>query len=171
MNERDVIELLRREVAKAGSGAAWARRHDFSRAYISDLLTGKSGKSEIGACLLDALGLEVTSRRKIRSAPKQRSGLGFASGISKKAGKLLSSAFRLFGVGRRTQFRPFPDRHVTKFTGRLSQTRGDLCHGCTKADRKVSSWCLPGPGDFGRIVGRLIGARWRWRFWPAVEIR
>jgi hypothetical protein len=70
MNERDVIELLRREVARAGSGAAWARRTGFSRAYISDLLTGKSGKSEIGARLLDALGLEVTYRRKKRTAPK-----------------------------------------------------------------------------------------------------
>jgi hypothetical protein len=69
MNERDVIELLRREVTRAGSGAAWARRHAFSRAYISDLL-GKSGKSEIGARLLDALGLEVTYRRTKRTAPK-----------------------------------------------------------------------------------------------------
>ena len=64
MNERDVIELLRRQVERAGSGAAWARRNGFSRAYISDLLTGKSGKSEIGARLLDPLGLEVTYRRK-----------------------------------------------------------------------------------------------------------
>jgi hypothetical protein len=70
MNEQDVIKLLRREVAKAGSGAAWARTHGFSRAYISDLLTGKSGKSEIGARLLDALGLEVTYRRKKRTTPK-----------------------------------------------------------------------------------------------------
>jgi hypothetical protein len=70
MNERDVIELLQREVTRAGSGAAWARRHGFSRANISDLLTGKSGKSEIGARLLDALGLEITYRRKRRIAPK-----------------------------------------------------------------------------------------------------
>ena len=67
MNEEDVIEMLRREVARAGSGAAWARKHGFSRAYISDLLTGKSGRSEIGARLLDALGLEVVYRRKKRT--------------------------------------------------------------------------------------------------------
>ena len=67
MNAEDVIEMLRREVARAGSGAAWARKHGFSRAYISDLLTGKSGRSEIGTRLLDALGLEVVYRRKKRT--------------------------------------------------------------------------------------------------------
>jgi hypothetical protein len=77
MNKRDVIELLRREVTRAGSGAAWARRHAFSRAYISDLLTGKSGKLEIGARLLDALGLEVTYRRK--SELRQNNGAALAS--------------------------------------------------------------------------------------------
>ena len=70
MNEQDVIKLLRREVAKAGSGAAWARTQGFSRAYVSDLLTGKSGKSEIGARLLAALDLEVTYRLKKRTTPK-----------------------------------------------------------------------------------------------------
>ena len=72
MNEGDVIQLLRREVSKAGSGAAWARKHGFSRAYISDLLTGKSGRSEIGARLLDALGLEVVYRRKKRPSPQSK---------------------------------------------------------------------------------------------------
>jgi len=71
MNEEDVIEMLRREVARAGSGAAWARKHGFSRAYISDLLTGKSGRSEIGTRLLDALGLEVVYRRKKRTLPSK----------------------------------------------------------------------------------------------------
>lgn len=71
MTEDDVIELLKREVAKAGSRAAWARQHGFSRAYVSDLLTGKSGKTEIGPRLLDALGLEVTYRRRKKAAPSR----------------------------------------------------------------------------------------------------
>jgi hypothetical protein len=68
MNENDVIELLRREIAKTGSRAAWARMHGFSRAYVSDLLSGKSGRTEIGPRLLDALGLEVTYRRRKKAA-------------------------------------------------------------------------------------------------------
>jgi hypothetical protein len=68
MNEDDVIKLLRRDVAKAGTPAAWARLHGFSRAYVSDLLSGKSGKTEIGPRLLDALGLEVSYRRRKKGA-------------------------------------------------------------------------------------------------------
>jgi hypothetical protein len=71
MTEDDVIALLKREVAKAGSRAAWARLHGFSRAYVSDLLSGKSGKTEIGPRLLDALGLEVTYRRRKKATPSK----------------------------------------------------------------------------------------------------
>ena len=67
MNEEDVIEMLRREVARAGSGAAWARKHGFSRAYISDLLTGKSGRSEIW-------GLACSTHLVSKSSTGARSG-------------------------------------------------------------------------------------------------
>lgn len=61
-------EQMRKHAAKVimadGSAAEWARRHGFSRAYVSAVLTGKTMPSDR---LLDALGLErkeVTFRRK-----------------------------------------------------------------------------------------------------------
>jgi transcriptional regulator with XRE-family HTH domain len=49
----EVVELLRRACAKAGSQRAWARQHGVSVAYVSDVLRGRRdpGKSilaEIG---------------------------------------------------------------------------------------------------------------------------
>ena len=65
----DVCRLLVVACYDAGGRLEWAKRHDFSTAYLSAVLLKKKAPSER---LLDALGLEkvvetrVTYRRKKR---------------------------------------------------------------------------------------------------------
>ena len=51
----DVLRQLRRECRELGSQAEWARRNDFTRAFISDLL---AGRRDVTDRLAAALGFE-----------------------------------------------------------------------------------------------------------------
>lgn len=51
--DADLIALLRREAAAAGSAAEWGRRHDLSRGYLCDVLAGRRA---VSARLAAALG-------------------------------------------------------------------------------------------------------------------
>ena len=65
MDLTQVLALLKRRCASAGGQAAWAKAHDLSPAYVSDVL---NGRREPGAGILRALGVErVISYRR---APK-----------------------------------------------------------------------------------------------------
>ncbi len=55
MTESDVIDLVRSEVARAGSMRELSRQWNVSCVYISDLLRGRRGP---GPTILDPLGLE-----------------------------------------------------------------------------------------------------------------
>ncbi len=55
LTERDVIERLRADVARAGSAQAWAAAHGFSPPYIHDVLRGRRS---LATRILDALGVE-----------------------------------------------------------------------------------------------------------------
>lgn len=55
MNEKQVIELVRSEVTRAGSMRALGREWGVNVAYISDLLNGRRGP---GPKILAPLGLE-----------------------------------------------------------------------------------------------------------------
>lgn len=60
MNEQEVIERLRAAVEAAGGLRSFGRAHDFSAAYISDVLRGQRKPADR---ILSVLGLErvVTS--------------------------------------------------------------------------------------------------------------
>lgn len=68
MDANQVRTQLRRATEKAGTALNWARAHDVSTAYLSDVMTGKR---QPGEKILDALGLErvVTYRRKPSPRP------------------------------------------------------------------------------------------------------
>ncbi len=55
MTESDVIDLVRSEVARAGSMRELSRQWNVSCAYISDLIRGRRVP---GPAILDPLGLE-----------------------------------------------------------------------------------------------------------------
>jgi len=55
MTAEKLRDMLRRECERAGSQAAWAKKHGIGPAYISDII---SGRREPGAKLLRALGVE-----------------------------------------------------------------------------------------------------------------
>jgi len=51
----EIMTLLRRRVADAGTQAAWCRMHGVSVQYLCDAL---AGRREIGPLILGALGYE-----------------------------------------------------------------------------------------------------------------
>jgi hypothetical protein len=53
MTRLQVVEMLRRSCAKAGSQRAWARAHGVSVAYVSDVLRGRR---DPGKSILTGLG-------------------------------------------------------------------------------------------------------------------
>ena len=55
LDEAALRELLREACAKVGSQQAWAKRHDLSGSYVTDVLRGRRGP---GQGLLDAMGYE-----------------------------------------------------------------------------------------------------------------
>jgi hypothetical protein len=59
--EQDVIRLLRVEIKKDGSQAAWARRLNIDRPNVNAMLSGRIPVSKIVA---DALGLRRTYTAK-----------------------------------------------------------------------------------------------------------
>ena len=63
MNADGVRALIKSEVRKIGSAAAWAHAHDLSAAYVCDIL---AGRRDPGKSVLKVLDLEkiVTYRRK-----------------------------------------------------------------------------------------------------------
>lgn len=63
MNTEQVRLLLRQQIDKEDSAAAWATKHKMSRVYVSDVL---AGRREPGDKILEALGLVkiVLYRRK-----------------------------------------------------------------------------------------------------------
>jgi hypothetical protein len=54
VTEREVLQMLRKACQDAGSQRAWAHAHEFSEAYVSDIL---SGRREITVSVANALGL------------------------------------------------------------------------------------------------------------------
>lgn len=63
-----VKEFLRKECAKAGGQAAWAKAHGISPSYVSDAM---QSRREPGDKILDALGLvRVVTYRKAKFEKK-----------------------------------------------------------------------------------------------------
>lgn len=62
LRNRDMIAILRSACATAGTQAAWAAKHGFSPAYVSDVLNGRRDMSE---ALANALGF----LREVRFVP------------------------------------------------------------------------------------------------------
>lgn len=62
MKYDQVVEMLRREVSRAGAQSRWAESHGMSQSYVANVLRGRN---EPGPLVLEALGLErvVTYRR------------------------------------------------------------------------------------------------------------
>lgn len=56
MTEDDVRALLHKATEKAGGVRAWARAHNLSAAYVSDV---RLGRRSLGPAILAALGLEI----------------------------------------------------------------------------------------------------------------
>ena len=65
MTAGEVRELLRKACEKAGTQGAWAKAHEVSAAYVSDVILGRR---DPGPAICEALGLEAvpatTYRRK-----------------------------------------------------------------------------------------------------------
>jgi len=59
--EEDVIRLLRAEIKKDGSQAAWARRNSIERTNVNAML---SGRISVSKPVADALGLRRTYTTK-----------------------------------------------------------------------------------------------------------
>jgi len=55
LNKQEVVNLLRKEIAKAGSQSEWARRTGIHRTALSALLNGRKG---LQPKILAALGLK-----------------------------------------------------------------------------------------------------------------
>ena len=70
MTTEEVLALLRKRCATAGSQSEWARAHKLSVAYVSDVLKGNRLP---GHGIVDALGLE-------REPPRFRRRRGKANG-------------------------------------------------------------------------------------------
>lgn len=66
-NSAEVLADLRREVAEAGSVAAWCRTHDFTPQFIGDVLHGRRNITEN---LGKALGYHKVTRW-VKSDDKQ----------------------------------------------------------------------------------------------------
>lgn len=65
MTREQVLALLRRECARAGSQAKWARAHGLSPSYVADVLSGT--RDLVPGRLLEALGVErVVGYRRVR---------------------------------------------------------------------------------------------------------
>ena len=70
MDTNQVIELLKKACAKAGSQKAWARAHGLSQAYVSDVLQRKRGISDSVA---EALGYRVVvTYQKLQKRKERR---------------------------------------------------------------------------------------------------
>jgi len=65
MTKDELLALLREECVVAGGQAAWARSHEMSAVYVSDVLAGRRAPA---GKILAALGLEqVISYRRVGS--------------------------------------------------------------------------------------------------------
>ena len=62
MNADDVRRALQRAIDQEGTAAAWCKKHEIARGYVSDVL---SVRQEPGDAILKALGIEriITYRR------------------------------------------------------------------------------------------------------------
>ncbi len=54
MTTTEVVAMLKRVCTAAGTAKAWAKQHDVSEAYVSDVLRGKK---DPGEAICRALGL------------------------------------------------------------------------------------------------------------------
>jgi hypothetical protein len=68
MTVEDVCDLLRRACDKAGGIREWARQHDVSAAYVSDVLLSRRapGPSICGPLGLEAVRKVTVTYRRIR---------------------------------------------------------------------------------------------------------
>jgi DNA-binding phage protein len=60
LTRKDVLQLLRREVAKAGGQSAWARKTGVNRSILNKALQERKPAQK---SVLKALGLEIVYRR------------------------------------------------------------------------------------------------------------
>jgi DNA-binding phage protein len=60
LTRKDVLQLLRREVAKAGGQSAWARKTGVNRSILNKALHERKPAQK---SVLKALGLEIVYRR------------------------------------------------------------------------------------------------------------
>jgi DNA-binding phage protein len=56
LEQKDIVQLLRREVKKAGSQAAWAKKHGVDRSRVNKALQHASAPTE---SIILALGLRI----------------------------------------------------------------------------------------------------------------
>ena len=69
MTHQDVLDLLRRRIAKRESMSAWAAEHGIAKSYLSQVLAGHTTP---GPSVLDALGLKkVVTYQRLRGAANE----------------------------------------------------------------------------------------------------
>jgi plasmid maintenance system antidote protein VapI len=61
LTEKDVVDLLQREIIKAGGQSAWARKTGIHRPVVNRIVRGKR---PVTKQIVEALGLEIVYRRK-----------------------------------------------------------------------------------------------------------
>jgi DNA-binding phage protein len=66
--EKDVVELLRQEVAKAGGQSSWHRKTGVSRVTINKVLRTQRGPTK---AIINALNLEIVYRLKADKGSNQ----------------------------------------------------------------------------------------------------
>jgi DNA-binding phage protein len=74
LDEKDVVQLLTQEVAKAGGQSSWHRKTGVSRITINKVLRTQRGPTQ---AIINALDLEIVYRRKKKS-PDARPRLKFS---------------------------------------------------------------------------------------------
>jgi DNA-binding phage protein len=61
LTQKDVVQLLRREVAKAGGQTGWSKKTGVHRSLINKIL---QGREPLTKSILKALGLEIVYGHK-----------------------------------------------------------------------------------------------------------
>lgn len=64
----NLSDILAQAIKKAGNQSAFAKQHNISTAYLSDVI---NGRKEAGDKILDALGLERVVTHRWKTAPKK----------------------------------------------------------------------------------------------------
>jgi DNA-binding phage protein len=69
LTEKDVVQLLRREVAKAGRQVDWSRKAGLSRTTVNKVLQTRKRPTK---SIIKALNLEIVYRLKEKAPPRSQ---------------------------------------------------------------------------------------------------